>query len=256
LGRLDRFGESDEINIYTIAITDGVKSGNAKDGTARFLYELDSLQSAKAWYEFLQNNLKESYTINDFYKIYEEFYSDKSVIALVTQDLISSLKKSVLMIDENVLDPKSFPKSKKEEKGIKIKKNSLRGNSLFVQMAKAEIHSTDDVKILDEYAYKNIEDGVTVESTVIEGYGDSNMNLLSFMAKKHHNIKDVKKAYKDAQLKNEARDPSTPIYLSYTLEDLAKVKSQPHEYAQYYAVGLKQPIGIISLQQLKKETSK
>jgi CRISPR-associated endonuclease/helicase Cas3 len=256
LGRLDRFGESDEINIYTIAITEGVKSGKTKDGTARFLNELDSLQSAKAWYEFLQNNLKESYTINDFYKIYEEFYSDKSVIALVTQDLISSLKKSVLMIDENVLDPKSFPKSKKEEKGIKIKKNSLRGNSLFVQMAKAEIHSTDDVKILDEYAYKNIEDGVTVESTVIEGYGDSNMNLLSFMAKKHHNIKDVKKAYKDAQLKNEARDPSTPIYLSYTLEDLAKVKSQPHEYAQYYAVGLKQPIGIISLQQLKKETSK
>jgi CRISPR-associated endonuclease/helicase Cas3 len=256
LGRLDRFGESDEINIYTIAITEGVKSGKAKDGTARFLNELDSLQSTKAWYEFLQNNLKESYTINDFYKIYEEFYSDKSVIALVTQDLISSLKKSVLMIDENVLDPKSFPKSKKEEKGIKIKKNSLRGNSLFVQMAKAEIHSTDDVKILDEYAYKNIEDGVTVESTVIEGYGDSNMNLLSFMAKKHHNIKDVKKAYKDAQLKNEARDPSTPIYLSYTLEDLAKVKSQPHEYAQYYAVGLKQPIGIISLQQLKKETSK
>ena len=256
LGRLDRFGESNEINIYTIAITEGVKSGKAKDGTARFLNELDSLQSAKAWYEFLQNNLKESYTINDFYKIYEEFYSDKSVIALVTQDLISSLKKSVLMIDENVLDPKSFPKSKKEEKGIKIKKNSLRGNSLFVQMAKAKIDSTDDVKILDEYAYKNIEDGVTVESTVIEGYGDSNMNLLSFMAKKHHNIKDVKKAYKDAQLKNEARDPSTPIYLSYTLEDLAKVKSQPHEYAQYYAIGLKQPIGIISLQQLKKETSK
>ena len=128
----------------------------------------------------------------------------------------------------------------------------MRGNSLFVQMVKAQINSVTDVTILDEYAYKDIEDGVTVETTVIEGYGDSNKNLLSFMAKKHHNIKDVKKAYKDAQLKTEARDPSTPIYLSYTLEDLSKVNSQPHEHAQYYAVGLKQPIGIISLQQLNK----
>jgi len=34
---------------------------------------------------------------------------------------------------------------------------------------------------------------------------------------------------------------------------LKKVESEPHEYARYYAEGLKQPIGIISLQQLKKE---
>ena len=72
------------------------------------------------------------------------------------------------------------------------------------------------------------------------------------MAKKHHNIKkDVKKSYKDVQLINEAKDPSTPIYLSYTLDDLKKVESKPHEFAQYYAIGLKQPIGILSLQQLK-----
>jgi hypothetical protein len=43
-----------------------------------------------------------------------------------------------------------------------------------------------------------------------------------------------------------------PIYLSYTLEDLQKVNSEPHEYAKYYAIGVNQPIGILSLQQLKK----
>jgi len=254
LGRLDRFGENDEVNVYTIAITEGVKQGKAKDSTARFLNELDALQSSKAWYEFLENNLtKTTYTINELYGLYEKFYQDNQAIALITEDLISALKKSVLMIDENVLDPKSFPKSKKEEKGgIKIKKNSLRGNSLFVQMAKVKINALDDVQILNEYAYRDIEDGITVETTVIEGYGDSNKNLLSFMAKKHHNIKNVKKAYKDAQLKNEARDPSTPIYLSYTLEDLAKVNAEPHESAQYYAIGLRQPIGIIALEQLNK----
>ena len=254
LGRLDRFGENNEINPYIIAITKGVKEGKAKDGSARFLNELDSLQSTKVWYEFLENHQKESYTINELYKLYEAFYSDENAKEAISQDLISSLKKSVLLIEENILDPKSFPKSKKDEKGgVKIKKNSLRGNSLFVQMAKVKINSVSDIEILNEYAYSAIEDAITLETTVIEGYGDSNKNLLSFMAKKHHNIKEVKKAYKDTQLKTEARDPNAPIYLSYTLEDLSKINTQPHEYAQYYAIGLNQPIGIISLAQIHKE---
>ncbi len=101
--------------------------------------------------------------------------------------------------------------------------------------------------------YDDIEDSITVEKELIEGYGDSEKNLLSFMVKKHHNIKDAKKSYKDAQLLNEARDPNTPVYLSYTLEDLKKVNSLPHKYARYYAIGLNQPIGIISLQQLIKK---
>ncbi len=255
LGRLDRFGESDELNVYTIAITEGAINGKSKDGSSRFLQRLYALQSTKAWYEFLQNNLiKESYTINELYGLYENFYEDETAKELITQDLVDAFKKSVEIIDANVLDPKSFPSSKKEVKGgVKIKKNSLRGNSLFVEMAKCQINCTDEVEILGEYSCKASENSMTVEADSIEGYGDSNKNLLSFMAKKHHNIKDVKKAYKDAQLKNEARDPSTPIYLSYTLEDLEKVNSQPHEFAQYYAMGLKQPIGIIALAQLKKQ---
>ena len=260
LGRLDRFGESKEVNVYTIAITEGVKQGKSKDSSSRFLNDLDSLQSAKAWYEFLDNSLtKESYTINEIYRLYEDFYRDNSAIEKITQDLVLALKKSVLVIDAKVLDPKSFPQKKKQEKGgVKIKKNSLRGDSLFVQMAKMEIKSKEDYNVLDEYACYDTENTLTVEIDSIEGYKDSNKNLLSFMAKKHHNIKDVKKAYKDIQLINEARDPSTPIYLSYTPTDLQKVNSKPHEYAQYYAVGLKQPIGIVSLPQLnqKKEIRK
>jgi CRISPR-associated endonuclease/helicase Cas3 len=254
LGRLDRFGENDKVNVYTIAITQGVIEGKSKDGTSRFLARLYALQSTKAWYEFLQNNLsKEIYTINEFYALYEAFYKDSKATELIREDLVGALKKSVEMIDANVLDPKSFPNSKKDKKGgVKIKKNSLRGNSLFVEMAKCQLNSTTDVKILDEYSCEDIENSMTIEVESIEGYGDSNKNLLSFMAKKHHNIKDVKKAYKDAQLKGEARDPNTPIYLSYTLEDLQKVNSEPHEYAKYYAIGVNQPIGILSLQQLKK----
>lgn len=256
LGRLDRFGKSDEVNVYTIAITEGVKSGKSKDSTSRFLKKLYSLQSTKGWYDFLENNLtKESYGINELYELYEKFYEDESAKALITQDLVDALKKSVEVIDANVLDPKSFPNSKKEEKGgVKIKKNSLRGNSLFVEMAKCQIESSNEVEILGEYACEELENSMTLEVETIEGYGDSNKNLLSFMAKKHHNIKEsAKKAYKDAQLKGEARDPSSPIYLSYTPKDLEKVNCEPHEEAQYYAIGLKQPIGIISLAQLKKQ---
>ncbi len=55
-------------------------------------------------------------------------------------------------VDKNILDPRSFPKSKKDEKGgVKIKKNSLRGNSLFVQMAQCKIESADKFEILDKY---------------------------------------------------------------------------------------------------------
>lgn len=260
LGRLDRFGENSEINVYTIAITEGVKEGKSKDGTAQFLNKLDALQSAKVWYEFLTNNLnKESYTINELYDLYERFYEDEKSKEMISQDLVRSLKKSVKMIDKNVLDPKHFPNSKKTKKeGVKIKKNSLRGNSFFVQMAKAQINSTDDFEILDEYAYDKLDDAITLESSIIEGIGfdgkpDSQKNLLSFMVKKHHNIfQDFKKAT-DAQIRIKARDPQTPIYLSYTLEGLSRVKSQPHPYAQYYAMGLKQPIGILSLQRLQKQ---
>jgi len=257
LGRLDRFGENDEVNVYTVAITEGVKQGKSKDGSSRFLNELDSLQSAKAWYEFLDNNLsKECCTIQQLYTLYEEFYEDENACKAIEQDLVKALKKSVSMIENNILDPRSFPQKKKEKIGVNIKKNSLRGNNLFVQMAKAKVLSADEVVILNEYAYGNIDDAMTMDVSIIEGYGDSNKNLLSFMAKKHHNIKDVKKAYKDAQIKNDARNPNTPIYISYTPEDLQKVNTKEHNFAQYYAIGIKQSIGVVSLLQLTKKGNK
>ena len=255
LGRLDRFGENSEVNSYTVAITQGVIEGKSKDGSSRFLAKLHSLQSTKAWYEFLSNKIDttKTYKINDFYTFYKEFYENKSALKFIEEDLVASLKESVIIIEQNVLNPKSFPTTKKEQNnGVKIKKNSLRGNSLFVQMAKLKVTTTEDIEILDEYACVSEDDTMTLDMESIEGFGDSSKNLLAFMAKKHHNIKDVKKVYKDAQLKTEARDPNSPIYISYTSKDLSHVNSEPHESAYYYAVCQKQPIGVISLTQLQK----
>ena len=200
---------------------------------------------------------KEIYTINELYKIYKDFYSDETAKELITQDLIKALKRSVKMIENNVLDPKNFPKSKKEEKGIKIKKNSLRGNSLFVQMAKVQIDSTNDFDILNEYAYENIESAITLEASHIKGKGDADESLLVEMAKIHEIVKEldnIPKKYRELRFENDARDPKTPIFLSYLPKELEKYNKKAHKNAYYYAIGTKQPIGIIQLNRLEKGT--
>ena len=256
LGRLDRFGQNTEINNYTIAITSHIKIGKQLGGSAKFLAKLFSLQSTKVWYEFLDKNLNDrTIKISDIYKIYDDFYTDEKSKKMIKEDLLAALRHSVAVVEAKVIDPLSFPKKKKEISTIKIKKNSLRGDSHFVQMARCYIDSRGTFKIENSYMYDealNV-DGMTYDTNSIQGYGDSSKNLLSFMAKKHHNIKGTKKVYKDSQLLNDARDPNTPIYLSYTTEDLKKVESKPHTYAIYYGIGNTQVIGAISLQQLQKK---
>jgi len=54
-------------------------------------------------------------------------------------------------------------------------------------------------------------------------------------------------------LLGEARSPETPIYLSYTPEDLKKVEANPNPYAIYYTQGINQVIGVISINQIQEE---
>lgn len=253
LGRLDRFGKNKQVNQYVIVITDGVKNGKSKDNSSRFLNSLRSLQSTKTWFDFLQNELPtdKSVNINQIYGLYDRFYKDSNCCQLVEQDLVAALKDSVQRMSK-IADPVTLPSFKKEENKIKIKKHSLRGDSRFVQMAVCKVIDRNDIEISNDYAYpqEHSEESFTYDMEAIRGYGSSDQDLLAFMVKKHHNIKQVKKPYKDIQLLNEARNPETPIYLSYTPEDLKKVEAKPHSYAIYYAVGKQQPIGAISLKQL------
>jgi CRISPR-associated endonuclease/helicase Cas3 len=254
LGRLDRFGQNTNVNQYVIAITVDVKNGKSKGGGSSFLYYLRSLQSTKAWFDFLQNELPtdKSVNINQIYDLYDRFYKEGNCRQLVEQDLVAALKDSVVRIDQKLLDPVTLPSYKKEPNKIKIKKHSLRGDNRFVQMAICNIEGRHDYNFLNNYAYSEdeSEESISMSVETICGHGSSDQNLLAFMKKKHHNIKEVKKAYKDSQLLNEARNPETPIYLSYTPDDLKKVETKPHSYAIYYAMGRRQPIGAISLKQL------
>lgn len=65
------------------------------------------------------------------------------------------------------------------------------------------------------------------------GYGDSEKSVLDFMAKKHHNIIEDKNygvkattKYKDRAYLKKAKEAETPIYLSYTPEDLKQVEGE------------------------------
>lgn len=258
MGRLDRFGESSQVNLYITAIPETLANGKQSGACARFLNQSNSLQSAKAWYVFLQDKLadKSILTISELYQIYQDFNEDKISRDAIEQDLVDALKKSVDMINAKVMDPVAFPnKNKAKDDKPKIKKHSLRGDNRFVQMAVMNVGNGKE-QFPNEYAYDENDDegNLTMPVEAIRGYGDSEKNLLAFMAKKHHNIKDeAKKAYKDSVLLGESRSPETPIYLSYTPEDLKQVEAQANTYAIYYAVGKKQPIGAISAHQLNTQ---
>ena len=253
LGRLDRFGKNTNDNLYITATPETLAKGKQSGACARFLNSLNTLQSAKAWYEFLQDKLTdEAVTLAEIYQLYKEFYENQTHRNAVEDDLKQALKKSTQVIALKLIDPVSFPRKKLAKNKGNIAKHSLRGDNRFVQMATCNIVDRDNIEQTNQYAYPetDLEANLTISIELICGYGNSNQDLLAFMVKKHHNIKDVKKAYKNVVLLNEARNPETPIYLSYTPNDLKKVNSKAHEYAIYYAIGKKQAIGSISLLQL------
>jgi CRISPR-associated endonuclease/helicase Cas3 len=261
LGRLDRFGLNSEENNYVMAVPQSINEGKNNGASAKFLGRMFSLQSAKAWYAFLQDNLVkeanvyQAISIGEIYKLYKSFYETNIAKEAVAQDLLLVLKKSAQVIDAQVHDPVSMPNKKLPKDGtIKIKKNSLRGNNRFVQMAVGNISNKGELEFIEQYAYdeSNNDDGLTASVEQIYGYGNSDQNLLAFMMKKHHNIKDTKKLFNDYAYLNEARSTGKPIYLSYTPNDLKIVEAQPHNNAIYYVMGSKQAIGICSINALEK----
>lgn len=260
LGRLDRFGKNAEINTLKIAITEDVKRGKQTGSSAKFLSSLSGLQTAKAWFEYLTDQLADRiFKLPELYKLYKDFYTSNHQKS-IKQDLESAIKNSIILLDKKVTEPVKVIKNKKDDKKPRISKNSLRGDNRFVQMAKLDVEDYRVPKFVNEYAYqfpvseKEEFDNLTESTSIIEGISsngqaDSSKNLLAYMFKKHHNILGDKKVFSDNILLNLARDPEFPIYLSYTSEHLEKVggESARHPDAIYYAVCDKQVVGTISL---------
>jgi CRISPR-associated endonuclease/helicase Cas3 len=122
-------------------------------------------------------------------------------------------------------------------------------------MAKCKVNRRDDVEILEEYVCEDVENTLMFKSSLIKGNGDSDESLLVEMAKVHEIVKEIDKIpkkFRELYFENKARDPETPIFLSYKPKELEKYNKKAHKNAYYYAIGLKQPIGIIQLNKLKK----
>ncbi len=260
LGRQDRFGENKEINVHCIAVPEAIDQGKGTGAAARFLSRMYTFGSAKAWYQFLRVELNDQpFKLPQLYELYKRFYQSDSGRKFIETDLTASLKASVNLINQKVIDPITISPKKVSLKGrAKISKYSLRGENRFVQMAVCDVNEPNQPKFPDQYAYqapineRDDFDNLTASKDEIEGYGDSDKNLLAYMKSKHHRIMGGTSAYKDFILLNEARDPEFPIYLSYTPNDLVQVggESARHSHAIYYAVCDKQPVGAISIKQL------
>jgi len=261
LGRLDRFGTNSSTNIYCIAVPEPIHQGKCTGSSARFLARQYSFAATKTWYQFLQAQQLENKTIQlpQLYALYETFHKSDLAQQSMASDLLACFKQGVQLINNKVLDPITIPTKKTTVKGRgKISKNSLRGENRFVQMAICDVSNPEKIVFLDQYAYEmpiseqDEFDNLTASIDEIQGYGDSDKNLLAYMKAKHHNVIGGTKAFKDFILLNEARDPELPIYLSYSPEGLNRVggDSARHSYAIYYVVCEKQPIGAISIKQL------
>ncbi|MCC8997627.1 MAG: CRISPR-associated helicase Cas3' [Nitrosomonas sp.] len=261
LGRLDRFGVNSATNIYCVAVPELIQQGKGTGAAARFLNRQYSFSATKAWYRFLQSEEIENQTIQlpKLYSLYRKFHETALAKQAMESDLLACFKQGVQLIQNKVVDPITIPPKKATEKGRgKISKYSLRGENRFVQMAVCEVSQWPKIEFLNEYAYqppvneREQFDNLTASLDEIQGYGDSDRNLLAYMKSKHHNIIGGQKAFKDFILLNEARDPEFPVYLSYTPEGHDRVggESSRHSYAVYYAVCDKQPIGAISIKQL------
>lgn len=266
LGRLGRFGPNDHVYEYITAIPKSVAiSGKKFSSCAKFLDSCNSLKSAKAWLVFLRAELTDGQPVdlNTLYNLYEQFYDNATHRPAIDEDLKNALNASVQFINNRLLDPVSIPTKLMKDGTVKIKKQSLRGDSRFVQVAMCTIPGLGFDEVIFENTYAcDTEDTLTLPIFDIEsGTGDhkkSERDLLAFMFQKDHKIQAIKSGeytkqkYSVGVIKNEARSAETPVFVSYTPNDLALINEEGNAYAIYYANtanGI--PIGAFSIYKLQ-----
>ena len=278
LGRLDRFDSNHAVNIFTTVLPKSAESGKQSSSKAKFLANMNVWHSSVAWLNFVKNYIADKgdiVKINDLYQVYQAFYADEKCRGEVEKDLNKSLKESVKLINDKIIDPISMPSRQKQKNGVaKIANVSLRGDNRFVQMAVCKVDNQLTPTFVDEYAYPEDTDhskitvGLTESTNRIQGgrfeMRDSNKDLVTFMHKKHHNImagkypdEKFKATRFDWELLKLARSPEFPIYLSYTTKDLEPIggERERHPYAMYYVKTAKQPVGMMSIDKLKNPQS-
>jgi CRISPR-associated endonuclease/helicase Cas3 len=264
LGRLDRFGKNlGAINQYTIAIPNALYEGGK---LARFLASTNELSSTKAWLEYLLEATgtgKITLDLVAIYDIYKSFYKYGPAVKFVEADLIAALKKSAEVIKNKVAEPQVIVQAKTSmAKRPKISRNSLRGDSRFVQMAMCNVTNPGQAFIENRYAYEIPNDETADVDNLTESLSRlRNYGLLDYLAQKHGRIDESspvkgipasRVSARKAVLEGYACDADYPLFLSYTPNALDEKLGEniAHTEAIYYAICDKQPVGSISFKHI------
>jgi len=264
LGRLDRFGKNKGvINQYMIAVPVAFYGGGK---LAQFIASTNQLSSTKAWFEYLLEATDTGGMVLDLvaiYGIYKSFYKHVPALKYIEADLIAALKKSAEVINDKVAEPQVIVKTKRSTaQRAKISRNSLRGDSRFVQMAICNVTNPWQVVIENRYAYEIPSDETADVDNLTESLSRlRNYGLLDYLAQKHGRIDESspikgipanKILARKAVLEGYACDADYPLFLSYTPNTLDEKlgETKAHHEAIYYAICDKQPIGSISFKHL------
>ena len=272
LGRLDRFGENiDGVNLLRIAVPEPMIEAKSKNKNkckcARFLSHNNVFLTTRRWLEFLQDNVVgESFSLTRLYELYTDFYKNIAFQKDLENDLKGSLAKSTKLINKKVTDPiKIKRKSDQNADGVKLSTRSLRGDSVFVQMAKCNLDDYQNPEVLNEYAYKHTADERQPVDSITESLARiEDEDLIHHAAKKHMRIDNTHPAagiperkmnIRKKAIAAAARDIDYPVYLSYTPDDLKIVggDSNQHQHAIFYCVCKKQPIGALTTNRLTNQ---
>ncbi|ETO34577.1 hypothetical protein RFI_02516 [Reticulomyxa filosa] len=189
LGRLNRFGlNNNNINTYIVHIPYSLyEKEKASSSCARWLKKCCDFHAAKAWLQFLKKKLPDDngVMLQQLYELYKEFYEDEKSLKQVEEDLKQVLKEGITQLKNKLYDPIRLPRVKKHKNGgIKLKASSLRGDSVYVQMAIMEYDENGNNPILNQYICQE-------EATVIMSLDKNKedfQDCLSFMYKKHEKI--------------------------------------------------------------------
>ena len=258
MGRLDRFGLNlFGINSFKLTIPKSFNAAKNKGNCAEFLSRNNEFQITKLWLEYLKDKLPSTpYTLEYLYALYSEFYKTNLTNKDLIADIGRALCRSGNLINGKVTDP-ILIKSKSannDSNVMKASSKSLRGNNVFVQMAKCDLENINSPRIINEYAYieplddKTPIDNLSVSVDFVTGYNHKKpeKDLVNKMYKVHNNIKGGGKPYNPDVLIKEARSSDYPIYLSYTDEDIKHFGGND-KHAIFYCFCNKQVIGTLDL---------
>jgi len=247
IGRLNRFDEFDKASEFLLAVPKSVRFRKNIDNSSRFLASLHSFDTVTAWYYFLISEQTTETTLAALYALYKKFYSTPDILAIIAQETLQSLNESALTLNQKIADP-LWIKPKGKKKNL-LKKVSLRGDSRYTQMAVAHV-SDENIVITEDYAITP-DNQLTISLSALHQDNKAEYPV-NFMIKKHHQMasfkqQGAKKVFSPAVALNNARQPDSPIYASYTPSDIASVGCENTPYSQLYLKSEHQVIGYMKM---------